>query len=472
MEIFLPDDPSALEAKLSTRILPEQKGVICPDTAREHALALRKGIVGETPLSAPLIMTGHQPLFYPPGILIKNLLAGTLARALDGTALNLVVDTDEEELVWRYPVLASRSGGGVAVGARVVLALNRPGAVLGEQGWEAEKRAAFMNGLEEASAAAGQIFPAARATSIQAYLRKVTEFARTSEHPFDAALRLRESYEREIGLSLRTVFVSELIQSAAYRYFVDSLRRNAAGFRAAYNSALREYRRVHRIKNPAQPLPDLDARELPFWVVKDGRRVALLEEENIRDRPILPRAVTLTLFCRLFLGDLFIHGRGGARYDQITDAILINFFNCSGAPYTVASATLALEPREEFPLKARLPGEIDRDIRDLDFDPARFLAPTDPLRRQREELIARWRARKDPAGLHREFVGLRERARARLGDFETELLREKERAELVARNRDVFFDREYPFFFYDLTPLHEAVRPYAALRLSGIASGT
>src|SRR5207253_1004951 len=41
-----------------------------------------------------------------------------------------------------------------------------------------------------------------------------------------------------------------------------------------------------------------------------------LEERGIRIRT---RALITTLAARLLLGDLFLHGIGGAKYDQVTD---------------------------------------------------------------------------------------------------------------------------------------------------------
>ena len=466
MEIYLPDDPAALQRKLAARILPLQKSVICPDTVRTHAMAIRAELVGPGRPTAPLIMTGHQPLFYPPGILIKNMLAGTLARALGGSAVNLVVDTDEEELVFRYPVFHDRTASGAALARRESIVLNEGGVILGEQEWDPGKRERFQSALAEARATATRIFAEDRAGVVESAIGEIESALAGSRRPFDAAVAMRETFERENALSLPTVFVSDLVRSDAYRYFLKVIQENADDFRAAYNGALHEYRRARRIKNPAQPLPDLGTGELPFWVLKDGRRVALREEDLNGDHVILPRAVTLTLFARLFLCDLFIHGRGGARYDQITDKILKNFFDCDGAPYTVASATLALHPMDDFPLGGRTTGEIDRDLRNLRFDPGRFLPPDDELFAERARLIERFRAPGgDRAALHRDFTALRDTARRRLDHVHDSLTRERERAELVGRNRDVFQDREYPFFFYDLTPLEAAVRPFAELRL-------
>ena len=45
--------------------------------------------------------------------------------------------------------------------------------------------------------------------------------------------------------------------------------------------------------------------------------------EGVRLRP---RALITTMFARLVLSDIFIHGIGGAKYDQVTDAIVRRFF--------------------------------------------------------------------------------------------------------------------------------------------------
>ena len=49
-----------------------------------------------------------------------------------------------------------------------------------------------------------------------------------------------------------------------------------------------------------------------------------------------PRALTLTLFARLCLGDFFIHGIGGGKYDEVTDAIIRDYFGVEPPAYPSA----------------------------------------------------------------------------------------------------------------------------------------
>lgn len=80
------------------------------------------------------------------------------------------------------------------------------------------------------------------------------------------------------------------------------------------------------------------------------------------------RALVTTLFARLALGDLFLHGIGGAKYDQVTDAIIQRLFGFQPPGFLVLSATLLLPvPRQRVtPQDAR---RIDRQLRDLDYHP-------------------------------------------------------------------------------------------------------
>ena len=62
---------------------------------------------------------------------------------------------------------------------------------------------------------------------------------------------------------------------------------------------------------------------------------------------ILPRAVTLTLFLRLYRLDLFIHGVGGGNYEWIQDRIIERFFKQKPSPYAVVSGTFLIDEYKE-----------------------------------------------------------------------------------------------------------------------------
>ena len=88
---------------------------------------------------------------------------------------------------------------------------------------------------------------------------------------------------------------------------------------------------------------------------------------------IRPRALTLTLFARLALGDVFIHGLGGALYDKITDGIFERLFRVQPPEIILASCTVYL-PVEAYPSTPRDLEAARRRVRDWRFNPDRLLA--------------------------------------------------------------------------------------------------
>ncbi len=88
---------------------------------------------------------------------------------------------------------------------------------------------------------------------------------------------------------------------------------------------------------------------------------------------IRPRALTLTLFVRLCVADIFIHGIGGAKYDEVTDDIMRRFFGIEPPAYSVVSATLRL-PLPRFPATEADLHAMERRLRELEWNPQRFPA--------------------------------------------------------------------------------------------------
>src|SRR5262249_19307387 len=64
---------------------------------RRHGLAEIPSVPGSPDtdlLHVPLIVTGHQPELFHPGVWVKNFAAAGIARSCGGVALNLIVDND------------------------------------------------------------------------------------------------------------------------------------------------------------------------------------------------------------------------------------------------------------------------------------------------------------------------------------------------------------------------------------------
>jgi len=185
-------------------------------------------------------------------------------------------------------------------------------------------------------------------------------------------------------------------------------------------------------------------------VAADGSDLEALDRAGVSLRP---KAITLTMFARLCLGDLFVHGVGGGRYDRVTDAIAEDLFGCAPTPYVVATATLHL------PLPGEASGDerrgLERLLGDLRHNPDRHLRDVTAAQRglvdEKWELIravetmrpgadrraATRRIREVNAQLAEAVAGEAARVEARL------------RSLGEADAEGVAAYREYPFFLFD-----------------------
>jgi hypothetical protein len=103
-----------------------------------------------------------------------------------------------------------------------------------------------------------------------------------------------------------------------------------------------------------------------------------------------PRALITTMYARLVLSDLFIHGIGGAKYDELTDEIIRRFFGIEPPRYLTATAT--------FRLPIERPSVTIEDVRDS-------ACTIRDLRYRPETLVGHPLVAGDPA-LERELLAL------------------------------------------------------------------
>jgi hypothetical protein len=339
----------------------------------EYRGQVRRGLLGTDDTLA--IVTGHQPEFIHPGVWAKHVVACRLAEAVNGRAINLVVDHDES----RRPALSipvQRDGRWHRQPVPTTVA---PGAWPFDQlpAPTAEECQQIANAARQhlGPHLAGSMLP----IYLEAWSRTGGADAPTGRESADwaaAHLRGREAVEQRLGINIEDIRSRDLDTSG----FVVALLQDAQRFATHYNEALAAYRRAQRIRQPLRPMPDLVREghrcETPFWAYRPrGPRERLLAErrggilhlstpEHVvgtlpADRPIThaeaapllaaldswqirPRALTFTLWARLCLADLFIHGIGGALYDRITDRIISSYFDLTPPAFACVSATLHL----------------------------------------------------------------------------------------------------------------------------------
>ena len=366
----------------------------------------------------PIVMSGHQPTLYHAGVWYKNFVLSELANRTNAIAINLVVDSDlSNNQAIRCPDL------NVAPIRTQSVPIDTPAVAMPfEQHlvqdssflFELPDRIAKVLTYADEPYIAQRLWPEV----IQGYHK----LAKSNPAPALGATIAagRHRLEQSVGLRTLEIPVSELSKTTAFATFAAAIFDRAVEYRDTYNQVLAEYRNVNRIRSSSHPVPALeqtdDWTEVPFWVssdqTPDRQRLFIRTQSNafeLTDRKqlnqvlpkadfitafkqlstlgiaIRPRAISTTTFCRLLMSDIFIHGVGGSKYDQLTDAISQRFFGCRLPEFLTVSAT--------FHLPTQIPELSKTDItklrtrrREYNFHPERFLA-TEPATSQAVELI-------------------------------------------------------------------------------------
>ena len=389
-------------------------------------------------IARPIVMGGHQPELFHPGVWLKNSALDAYARAVSGTAINLVVDSDR----------CVRTTVGVPIGSPHEAHLEEvpfdsPAA---EMAWE--ERGILDPDLFASfgDRASDLLKPLEPNPILRRWWPLAVERAGECHRLGLAMAQARHSLEARFGLETLELPVSELCRLPTVMVFMGWLLAHARQLHEAYNATLTDYRRTHRQRGRARPMPDLVMRidnpsdgpwfEVPWWIWSqdDPRRrrvfantntsgmLVLSDMETLRvELPISPetspskwvdalsrmeehalrlrpRAIITTLVARLLVADVFVHGIGGAVYDQLTDDLVRRLTGCDPPRYAVVSGTLRLPVDAIFgEIAASDPGaelaRVHHALRDLEFHPERHLVPTAAQPEHVRELIAqkaRW----------------------------------------------------------------------------------
>lgn len=322
-----------------------------------------------------LIATGHQATWHHCGIWAKTLAAGKFAEVVGGRVLHVVLDHDICDTAIIMPK-EERVGGWsferveIETEQKAIPLELRPlakgdhlrafsDAVMGYRGGQLCKQIWLKWAL-------GKNAPVSR-------LKNVAELITSLQSMLNIALGLH---------NVMYLPVSELAESNAFMDFASSIILDVEAFAHSYNNGI-DSRASNRCAGPRMGMRRLEIREeqgsveLPFWLISsDGRRESLYamsnksgsvrigtaaaelgrldptsmsgKAEQLRDMlngcgcRLRPKAVSLTLFLRLFLADWFVHGLGGALYEAVTDHIIKEYFSIEPPAFGVATCTMTL----------------------------------------------------------------------------------------------------------------------------------
>lgn len=309
------------------------------ELAALRGISLLDDVSEPSNIECAIVMAGHQPVIYHPGILEKITRLRSIASESAAYAVNVAIDTDEGDggrLLWPLRdaddvIIKQRSigtGEGLFRDQRVV-SREESAPIFAEM-----KRDLGSSGCVRA------VEGAARAECLYAALE--------GESIVMANAIVRKSLS-DGGYD--EVPLSWLLEAPTVRECIQRIIRDSERFVTLYNATLETYRVEHKIKNPANPFPNMtvtvDEIEVPLWEIGKGSRKGVIVKRggvSLSSNLIAPRGSIVTLLLRGMCSDLFIHGIGGGKYDQFVNAFAEAYWRNPLPRFVVASATAYLFP--------------------------------------------------------------------------------------------------------------------------------
>jgi hypothetical protein len=392
------------------------------DAARRWTAAYHDA--GPTPDDSQglIFLAGHQPQIFHPGVWLKNFALGRLAEKHHATAINLIIDSDA---ISATSLLAP--GGSAENPTAGQVAFDRPDPAIPYEERRIEDRALFDSfGLRVRE----QMERLIQHPLMEKFWPLAILQSQETDRLGACIARARHLIEAQWGLTTLEIPQSWVCDLESFHWLAAHLLARMGEFSAVYNEAVREYRRLYRIRSASHPVPDLavegEWQEAPFWIWSqenprrrrlfarhDRNEVLITNRQDINARitlsregeasraveqlaelarsgvKIRSRALVTTLWARMVLGDLFIHGIGGGNYDLVTDRIIERFFGRQPPGFMILSATLHLpvaSDRADYvrnmpttsvgmaPAEINAdPATIDRQLRELSYHPERYL---------------------------------------------------------------------------------------------------
>lgn len=471
--------------------------------AAAHRYTSRYRDVEALSSSRRVLLAGHQPQLFHPGVWFKNFALARLAREHAATAVNLVIDSDTiKEAALRVP------SGTVEEPVRQTLPFDEATAEIPYEHRSLQNPELFADFGRQAQQAMRSLVPD---PLIGEFWPKVAARAKETNNLGECLSQSRHQLEGDWGLQTLELPQSQVCSLEAFHWFTAHLLAHLPRFRRIHNEALGEYRRAYHLRSANHPAPDLaadhDWLEAPFWLWtpeqpqrrrmfarRSGAEIVVSDRAGIEFRlPLSPegdarraaealaelpqrgiclrtRALMTTMFARLFLGELFLHGIGGGLYDQLTDALIRRFFQFEPPPFMVLTATLHLPiPRQRVTAEeARQPA---RRLREMVYHPEQFIAP--PADRDEAAAVARLVELKrqwidtpqTPANARQRWRAIREANEALAPWLESERRQTTAQRERLARRlraESVLAWREYAFCLYPGDVLRDFLLAFSA----------
>ncbi len=443
------------------------------------------------------LLGGHQPELFHPGVWFKNFALSRLGQEPHVLPINLIIDHD----ICRAPTIRVPTEFMPNTWQATSIAFDgvQP-AVPWEQRGIADPHtfAEFAHHVKQATEAT-TLYPL-----VEQLWPHVSVAAQATQNLGWSLARGRHVLEAKLGLETLEVPMSQVCDSSCFLQFILELSEQLPRLQMIYNEALQEYRTDHHIRSRSHPVPALESvedwHEAPFWVYRSDapqrrqlfirRMTGGFEFSNradwslrIKTTPdlanaaqdllnqlqqmkicIRPRALMTTMYARLVLSDLFIHGIGGGKYDQLTDLIMERFFSVPPPTYCVISATVKLPDAPSIQMAQARTQAYTRQLRQLDYQPERLAEAShlpERLVQEKQRLLYERPENGSRRAWHQRLTQVNQRMSAALEPVRRRLLDESLRAEQDLRQARLRGSREWSFCVYPLDYLQSELEMLA-----------
>ena len=370
-------------------------------------------VISGDPGSQPLIMTGHQPVIFHSGLTFKYQTTEAFALEHNALAVAVVIDTDEGDAGAfpfpnpdaTIPLLADKKQANSSRTTSLQMsALTGSFSVESSLLGACRRKSADLIMTEVARAhAALQNCGCHR--EAERFLQIAQQYAALAT---DSMMEANLIVRWNAGIAGRTpeIPLSTICSFPEVVQFFAELLARPFEFARCYNNSLESFRTEHKIRNAANPFPNLRIEEsdceLPFWLVDPvrgtreivsirkhgferfleangtaiteilpGNEAASLFTLLVGGRQLIPRGGLITATLRILFSDLFVHGTGGGHYDFFTNQLIRAWWNVEPTPFSVASASRYLFDQERQQLSHLQ--QISENLRDYQFNPQRHL---------------------------------------------------------------------------------------------------
>ena len=454
----------------------------------------------------PWVVGGHQPELFHPGVWFKNFLMAEIAKRTNSLGLQVIIDHDVAKSdTLRIPTRQAESSSDR--GRLVQNSLPMPIRKESEprMPWHATLNRQPASGswdktidiVAQSMAGCGLALPL-----LDSRREMLAECISTTENIGDAFSQFRHRIEMEHGIFNLEVPIGHLCDASAFGLFFLHCVSNADSLWNTYNRCRDAYRVRHRIQNQGQPVLELQRSEnwfeLPFWIYRSTgsapvvrnrlwvckyqdhyllsdsadpvRRTVSVElplttealpnkwadlvKDGIRIRP---RALMTTMYLRCFVADLFVHGIGGATYDELTDDILLQWLGVEPPTYLVSSASLFLPFPEDANITQIDPSatwpSFQRELHLMRSVPERFLDKNSESHRALHDAHSRQIASIPERGhklqWHKQTAYLKQQIETAIEPMKKTLLAKMETVQRSIQQAKIVNSREYSFVLFE-----------------------